>query len=177
LSSVGIKGGDYDTQKMGVKFAEICSDAVKDMRVKFEAYNIKTALIFASNIENAEMILSEWNDSETMRIVHGKMTEPERRAAIHWIKKGHGNRYIVNVGVLTTGFNHAALDCVVLMRATKSTGLYVQMVGRVLRAHDDKKKGYLIDYGTNIERLGRVDGGIKAKTHKKKGNAPTKLCL
>ena len=177
LSAVGIKGGDYDTQKMGVKFAEICRDAVKDMRVKFEAYNIKTALIFASNIANAEMILAEWGDSLTMRIVHGKMSEPERRNAINWIKSGHGNRYIVNVGVLTTGFNHADLDCVVLMRATKSTGLYVQMVGRVLRAHDDKTTGYLIDYGTNIERLGSVDGELKPKTIKKAGDAPQKICL
>jgi len=187
LSAVWIKGGDYDTQKMGVKFAEICHDAVKDMRVKFEAYSIKTALIFASNIANAEMILSEWKNPNnaniayesrnTMRIVHGEMTEPDRLNAINWIKSGHGNRYIVNVGVLTTGFNMTHLDCVVLMRATKSTGLYVQMVGRVLRAHDDKATGYLIDYGTNVERLGSVDGELKPKTIKKAGDAPQKICL
>lgn len=53
------------------------------------------------------------------------------------------------VSNLTTGFNMTNLDCVVLMRATKSTGHYVQMVGRGLRAHDDKAKGCLIDMPTD----------------------------
>lgn len=177
LSSVGIKGGDYDTQKMGVKFSEICSDAVKDMRLKFAAYDIKTALIFASTLENARQILTEWGDNNTMRLVYGDMSEHDRKAAIKWMKEGHGNRYIVNVGVLTTGFDFTALECVCLMRATKSLGLYIQMVGRVIRAHDDKEKGYLLDFGTNIERHGSIDKTIPPKTKKKEGDAPVKYCL
>jgi len=167
--------GDYNTDQMGVKFDAIVKDAVADMGVKFAAHNIQTALIFASNLTNARHILSEWNDP-SMRLVHGDMGDKERRETIDWIKHGTGKRYVVNVGVLTTGFDHTALDCVVLMRATMSLGLYVQMVGRVIRAHDDKALGYVIDYGSNIERHGPIDATLPPKTKKRRGEAPKKLC-
>ena len=179
LSGVSIVRGDYDTTKAGVKFAEILPDAVADMRAKFEQHNITTAIIFASNIANAELVLEQWSDKSTMRIVHGKMLDAHRKAAIHWIKEGQEGtqRYIVNVGVLTTGFDYKLLECVVLLRATTSKGLYIQMVGRVIRSHDEKECGYLIDYGSNVDRHGSIDGVIPPKTVKKVGDAPTKLCL
>lgn len=176
LTGVGTVGGDYDTKKMGVKFGEICADAVADMRVKFAAYDIKTALVFCSTLENARAVLDCWGDKSTMRIVYGDMTKPDRDSAIQWLKNGHGTRIIVNVGVLTTGFDFSALDCVVLLRATKSLGLYIQMVGRVIRAHTDKERGYLLDYGTNIERHGSIDKTILPKTKKRAGEAPQKFC-
>jgi len=171
--------GDYNTDQMGVKFDAIVKDAVADMRVKFAVHKIQTALIFASNLANAFKILSEWDsewDSDEIRIIYGDMPDNDRRAAIDWIKNGAGKRYIVNVGVLTTGFDHTSLDCVVLMRATMSLGLYVQMVGRVVRPHDDKERGYVIDYGSNIERHGPIDATLPPKPKKRRGDAPKKLC-
>ena len=175
MEGVALSGTDYNTSQMSVKFDAIVADAVADMRIKFKAYSIDTALIFASSIENARHILNEWGGDD-MRIVYGDMSNHERAAAIKWIKSGDGKRYIVNVGVLTTGFDHRALDCVALMRATMSLGLYVQMVGRVIRSHDDKQQGYVIDYGGNIERHGPIDATLPPKTKKKKGEAPKKLC-
>lgn len=175
LSGVALSGHDYNTDQMGVKFDAIAEDAVADMRVKFETHGIKTALIFASILNNARHIMNEWGGDD-MRIVYGDMPNHERVQTIKWIKEGSGNRYIINVGVLTTGFDHRALDCVVLMRATMSLGLYVQMVGRVIRAHDDKPRGYVIDYGGNIERHGPIDATLPPKSKKKKGDAPRKLC-
>lgn len=179
LTGVSIVRGEYDATKAGVKFSEILPDAVADMRVKFQQYNITTAIIFASNIANAEMVIEQWRDKTTMRIVHGKMAESERKSAIHWLKEGQDGtqRYIVNVGVLTTGFDYKTLECVVLLRATISKGLYIQMVGRVIRSHDEKECGYLIDYGSNVDRHGSIDGIIPPKTVKTVGKSPTKLCL
>jgi DNA repair protein RadD len=177
LEGVPLAGKDYNTEIMGVKFNAIVFDAVKDLRAKFTAYNIKTAIIFASSLDNADCIWFEWNDSKTMRIIHGDMDEHDRKNTIEWLKHGHGCRYIVNVGILTTGFDFTALDCVVLMRATKSIGLYIQMVGRVIRAHNEKEFGYLIDYGTNVERHGPIDNiQIKTKIHADNGKQPVKQC-
>src|SRR5574343_274066 len=169
LTGVTLSQGDYSPAKAGLKFAEILPDAIEDMRLKFEQHNIDTALIFASSIENAEAILLLWGDNSTMRLVHGKSADHDRREAIKWLKHGSGKRYIVNVGIYTTGFDYKQLECVVLLRATKSKRLYKQIVGRVIRAHADKAVGYLIDYGTNVERLGSIDGTIPPKTVKKSG--------
>jgi superfamily II DNA or RNA helicase len=53
------------------------------------------------------------------------------------------------------------------------------MVGRVIRPHDDKLHGYLIDYGTNIERLtyGGIENIIVPVVNTKQEKAPTKECI
>lgn len=176
LTGVALSGQDYNVEQMGVKFDAIVVEAVADMKLKFAAYGIKTALIFASTLANARHILSEWGNDD-LRIVYGDMPNGERHKVINWIKHNDGNRYIVNVGVLTTGFDYRALDCVALFRATKSLRLYVQMCGRVIRSHEEKELGYVLDYGSNIERHGPIDRTIPPQTKKKKGEAPTKPCL
>jgi DNA repair protein RadD len=181
LTGVKMSGLDYNATDAGVKFDAIIENAVQDMREQFKNNNVRTALIFASNIANALHILKSWGNEFTMRIICGNdkiCSNAQRRDAIEWFKNGSGCRYIVNVDILTTGFDHAALDCVVLLRATTSPGLLVQMIGRVIRPHDDKEQGYLIDYGTNIERL--TDGGIEnikvPLPKKSRGDAPKKIC-
>ena len=181
LSGVKLSGGDFNKDAAGVKFDAIIDDAIEDMRNHFDDNNIKTALIFTSNLTNARHILSSWNNPSTMRIVCGDesiCTKAQRKDAIDWIKNGSGCRYIINVDILTEGFDHKALECVVLLRATTSPGLLVQMCGRVIRPHDDKLHGYLIDYGTNLSRLtlGGLENIIVPKSKKRRGDTPKKPC-
>ncbi|HBT75681.1 MAG TPA: hypothetical protein DEB39_01870, partial [Planctomycetaceae bacterium] len=49
-------------------------------------------------------------------------------------------KYLVNVNVLTTGFDAPNVDCIVLLRPTASPGLYYQMIGRGFRVHESKKE-------------------------------------
>ena len=72
-------------------------------------------------------------------------------------------RWLVNVNVLTTGFDAPNIDCVVLARPTLSPGLFYQMVGRSLRNAPNKTDALVLDYGSNILRHGAIDA-IKLKT-------------
>ncbi len=180
LSGVKISGNDFNTEQAGIKFDAIIEDAVSDMRKLFDKNNIDTALIFVSTLANARHVLSSWGDGSTMRIVcadESICTKAQRRSALEWAKHGDGKRYIVNVDILAEGYDHRALQCCVLLRATKSPGLMVQMVGRVIRPHEDKSHAFLIDYGTNIERLGAIDNIIPPSPSKKRAETPKKLCL
>ena len=177
MTGVSTSGNDFNAQQMGVKFDQICADAVADMREQYQAYNISTSLIFASTLENARRILEEYNDPNTMKIVSGDMPDGQRKAVIKWFTEGRGARHIVNVGILTTGFDFPALQCVTFMRATKSLVLYKQIVGRVIRPHSEKLIGYVLDYGSNIERLGPIDRLIPPKSKKEVGDIPQKMCL
>jgi len=86
-------------------------------------------------------------------------------------------KYLVNVNVLTTGFDAPNVDCVVLLRPTASPGLYYQMLGRGFRVHESKKNTLVLDYGNNILRHGPVDMiQVKDKTSKGTGDAPAKEC-
>lgn len=162
IDGVPVSGRDYDNNIMGARFDEIVSHAVKDMKEKYKAKGVKTSIIFASNLDNAKHIMHEWGDN-SIRLIHGGSGKEERKKCLDWLKNGQGSRHIVNVEVLTTGFDYPALNCVTLMRSTKSSALYVQIVGRVIRAHDDKDVGYVLDYGTNIERLGGIASVIVPK--------------
>jgi len=176
LTGVEMKGNDYDQEQASVKFEAILPSAVIDIKAKIEAYNLKTVLIFASSVKNAKQIISEWGE-DNIRLVYGDMTKQERESTIKWLKHGDGVRVCVNVNILLVGFNFQALDAIVFLRATKSLALYLQAVGRVLRAADGKHFGYVIDFSGNLERHGPIDNVNVPKPKKRKGDMPKKLCL
>lgn len=85
-------------------------------------------------------------------------------------------KYLVNVNVLTTGFDAPNVDCVVLLRPTASPGLYYQMVGRGFRLHPDKHDCLVLDFGGNIIRHGPVDSIQVTERSGNGGDAPAKEC-
>lgn len=180
LDGVKVVNGDYSKDEAGKKFDLIIDDAVADMKDQFIDNNIETAIIFVSNLTNAKRVLEAWGDNSTMRIVCGNdeiCTKTQRKQAIEWIKSGTGRRFLLNIDLLAEGFDYTALQCVVLLRATKSPGLMSQIIFRIIRPHADKEHSFLLDYGTNCERMGTVDSIIVPKPKKKKGDAPRKICL
>jgi DNA repair protein RadD len=66
-------------------------------------------------------------------------------------------RAIVNVQVLTTGFNVPQVDFLALCRPTESVGLYVQMVGRGTRIAAGKSDCLVADYAGLTLRHGPID--------------------
>jgi DNA repair protein RadD len=64
---------------------------------------------------------------------------------------------LVNVNVLTTGFNVPRVDLIAMLRPTLSTSLYVQMLGRGTRLAPDKDDCLVLDFAGNIRRHGPVD--------------------
>ena len=66
-----------------------------------------------------------------------------------------------------------------MLRPTKSTGLYVQIMGRGLRKHPSKENTLILDFAGNVERHGPIDQ-IKVKRKAEKGEgvsvAPVKEC-
>ena len=171
---------DYNTKLVSVKFNEILEPCVMDMKVKFIAHNVQTAAIFASSVENASRIVEEWDNDNEIKILHGGMIGSDRKRILDWIKNGTGNRYIVNVGILTTGWNFPALDCVALLMATKSLSKYIQCCGRAIRAYTCEKGiekiGLIYDAGGNIERHGALDNLNIPKNSKGRGDMPKKIC-
>ena len=85
-------------------------------------------------------------------------------------------KYLVNVGVLTTGFDAPNIDCVALLRPTNSPGLYYQMVGRGFRLHSGKTDCLVLDFGGNILRHGPVDALRVDDSAPAAGEAPAKEC-
>jgi superfamily II DNA or RNA helicase len=93
-------------------------------------------LVFACSVKHAQalaMMLNEDLGPDVARVVTGETPRAERFAVIDEFRRGDGVRFLVNVGVLTTGFDAPKVDVVCLARPTASSLLYEQMVGRGLR--------------------------------------------
>src|SRR5690606_19745763 len=66
-------------------------------------------------------------------------------------------RWMVNVNVLSEGFDAPMIDCVAMLRPTKSPGLYYQQVGRGFRLAPEKADCLVLDYAGNVLEHGPVD--------------------
>ncbi len=107
--------------------------------------------------------------------VYGDTPADGRAELVRQFRGGH-LRYLVNVNVLTTGFDAPNVDCVCLLRATASAGLYYQMVGRGFRLSPGKRNCLVLDFGQNIKRHGPVDRVRPEGKKKGDGEAVAKTC-
>ncbi len=135
-----------------------------------------STLIFASGVQHAlhvQRVLGEMG--QECGFVCGDTLPFERTETLQRFRDGT-LRYLVNVYVLTTGFDAPNIDCVALLRPTNSPGLYYQMVGRGFRLHPSKTGCLILDFGGNIMRHGPVDA-LQIQHHAGSGGeAPAKEC-
>ncbi len=116
-----------------------------------DKYDRKAVMIFSANVKHAKEILSHLPDGEA-QIILGDTDNNERDTLIEEFKQ-QKFKYLVNVSVLTTGFDAPHVDVVAIMRPTESVGLYQQIIGRGLRLSPGKKECFILDYagiGFNI---------------------------
>jgi DNA repair protein RadD len=101
-------------------------------------------MIFSSTVKHAQEIMNHL-PPEQARLVVGTTELSERDQTVHDFKK-KAFKYLVNVSVLTTGFDAAHVDVIAILRPTESISLYQQIIGRGLRLDTDKKDCLVLDY-------------------------------
>lgn len=88
-------------------------------------------------------------------MVSSDTKKKDRERIIEGFRKGR-IKVLVNVSVLTTGFDYPALDTIVFARATMSLALYTQVIGRCLRIDKNKDEGWIVDIVGNFNKFGSV---------------------
>lgn len=91
-------------------------------------------IVFASGVEHATLLQAAFNayDKVAVEMVLGSTDPIQRQRIIDRLKSGE-TQGLVNVGVATEGFDCPAVSVVAIARPTKSTSLYMQMIGRGTR--------------------------------------------
>lgn len=171
VSKVKHKGGEFLDSALESLYMSKTPEIVQDI-IKQGARR-KAWLVFCVSIEHAEQVTNELKAHGVNAACYHSQSDNE------YILDDFSNgrlRCLVNVNILTTGSNFPIADMCVLIRATESTALYVQIVGRVMRLYPNKKNALLLDYGGNVLRHGCIDDvTVKAKGEGT-GEAPTKEC-
>lgn len=119
----------------------------------------KGIIIFTSTIRHAEEILSYLPEEESA-IVIGDTPGEERDEIIRKFRNSE-IRFLVNVSVLTTGFDAPHVDVIAILRPTESVGLYQQIVGRGLRLSPGKEDCLILDYTGVIHDIHKPEIGEK----------------
>lgn len=138
----------------------------------------RSVLIFASGVKHGQHVAEVMRQRYGAEVgtVFGDTLDFERDRVLSDFKDGK-LKYLVNVNVLTTGFDAPNIDCVAMVRPTLSPGLYYQMVGRGFRLHEGKENCLVLDFGGNVLRHGPVDAiRIHEPDRRGNGEAPAKEC-
>ena len=116
--------------------------------------NGKRTLCFAVNKAHGAALLDSFRRqgvaAEMLTDADGEETREE---VISRLESGQ-TRVVVNCYLLSMGVDIPSIECVILARPTRSLVMYLQMVGRGLRAAPGKEHCIVIDHGHVIENLG-----------------------
>lgn len=121
------------------------------LRVKelIEQNKRKSILVFVDSVESCETFCKHIPGSVYLS---SNTKAKEREAIVSGFKNGD-IKIVFNYGILSTGFDHPGLDCIIMGRPTNSLSSFYQIYGRGVRTKEDKKDFLFIDYCNNFNRL------------------------
>ena len=113
----------------------------------------KSILVAVPSIEEAKELSTRLPSCEA---VFSGMPDSDRDRIIDDFKNLR-LRIVVQVTILSVGFDHPQLDCIITGRPTASLSWWYQFVGRVTRIHSEKENGLVIDFVGSVPKFGKVE--------------------
>lgn len=133
----------------------------------------RKTVVFCSTVDHAARVQETFrqNGVETA-FIHGGLSNKDRQSELE--RFTHGNaQVIVNVAVLTEGWDYPPTSCVILLRPSSYKSTMIQMVGRGLRTVDAneypgvfKHDCIVLDFGTSSLIHGSLEQGVDLSPHK-----------
>lgn len=195
ITGVGIVGDDFNQRQLqqAVDRYDLTYACLTEVLAK--ASDRKKWLIFAAGVEHTEHVADMLNSfGIPTGFVHSKM-KGNRDDELKKFESGE-YRALVNNGILTTGYDCPGIDCIVILRPTRSNVLWIQILGRGTRPDfalgydiatkagrlaaiqaSTKRDFLVLDFAGNTARLGPInDPHLPVKGKKGGGDPPMKVC-
>lgn len=153
LGGVKSTGGDFNNKQLEerVNRSELRGDVVQTWLARARG---APTVVFAVSVAHSKALVADFAAAGVTAVhVDGKMGDREREDAIAQVRDGRA-QVIVNVGILTEGWDFPELEVCVLARPTASLSLLLQMWGRVMRTAPGKTRALVIDHAGNVLRHG-----------------------
>lgn len=176
LEKINLSSGDFSKTELD---GMLMRDKILQRMVlpTLEHAGNRPTIVFTQSVAHAKAITDAFNRATAGKdiavSVDGKTDALVRRSRIESFKRGEV-QFIVNVGVLTEGFDHPPTACIALFRPTKSLSLLAQMIGRGTRLADGKTDCLVLDFvGVNntvktVNVLDVLDGTVLTDAEKKR---------
>lgn len=153
LGGVKIRHGDYILSQLADAMAkkELVGSMIGHWRRLADG---RRTVAFGVDVKHATMIAEQFREAGVASaVVSGETPKAERDASLAALRSGDIT-VIANCMVLTEGWDLPALECLIIARPTKSLGLHLQMIGRVMRIADGKPGAVVIDHAGNLLEFG-----------------------
>lgn len=157
LAGVHVRNGEYVAAELEravnrAAVVEAACDEIVSLCAQRRAW-----IVFCAGVDHAEAVTAALAARGIACVqVDGNTPSAERAARIEAFQRGE-LRALVNVNVLSEGFDATHVDAVILLRPTKSAALYYQQVGRGLRLHPGKDDCLVLDFAGNVLEHGPID--------------------
>tara|TARA_R100001440_G_scaffold68951_2_gene90619 strand:+ start:2939 stop:4618 length:1680 start_codon:yes stop_codon:yes gene_type:complete len=145
----------------------------------------RQTIVFCSTIKHAEDLCKEFiRYGIDAAMVTGNTDKDKREQILRDLSNGN-IQVVVNVAVLTEGFDSPPVSCIVLTRPCSYKATMVQMIGRGLRTVDQeefpgvvKSDCIVMDFGTSVLTHGSLDDAVDLDGKQADGNGevPVKIC-
>jgi len=183
VSGVKVRGGEFIASALeeAADKAEITEAAVDEI-IEL-GRNRHSWLAFCAGVDHALHVRDSFKTRGiTCEAITGKTPASERALFIREYKAGR-IKCLTNCGVLTVGFDSPATDLLAILRPTKSSRLWLQILGRGFRLSPGtgKKNFLVLDYTSNSKNFGPIDllrpkSKSKSKKSDEPAEAPSKVC-
>ena len=148
-----------------------------------EKASSRKTIIFCSTVAHAQNVCDAFIDAGINSVlIHGELSDGDRKSRLAEYEHGRA-QIVVNVAVLTEGYDYTPTSCVVLLRPSSYKSTFIQMVGRGLRTVDPeefpgviKSDCLVLDFGTASLMHGSLEQEVNLDGHLHDGPAPTKDC-
>ncbi|KAA8607572.1 helicase [Salipiger aestuarii] len=182
LKSVRKTSADFDMTEVAdiMDRAPVTDEVIRHWR---EKAGDRQTVVFCSTVAHAEHVTEAFKAAGiSAALIHGDLAAETRKAILADYASGN-IRVIVNVAVLTEGWDHPPTACVVLLRPSSYKSTMIQMVGRGLRTVDPEEHPGIIktdcvvlDFGTSSLIHGTLEQDVDLDGKIGTGEAPTKTC-
>ena len=127
-----------------------------------KSLNCKRFIVYCESIDYATIINQKILGSV---VIHSKMKAKDVEMSIRSFKMGI-TPILININMVSIGFDLPELDMVVDASPTKSVQVYYQRVGRGVRLSDGKESFFYADLAGNYSRFGKVEDIVFVKDKK-----------
>jgi len=145
ISGVATNEGDYVASQL-----EDAIDTPERNAHIVAAYNSlvpeSKAIVFCAGVKHANNLATSFASAQIKtEVILGATDSDSRRDILARFQIGT-TKVLINVGVLTEGFDEPTVETIILARPTRSTLLYTQIVGRGTRLHEGKPHCTVLDF-------------------------------
>ncbi len=113
----------------------------------------KSILVAVPSVKEAVNLSQQIPDSAAL---YSGMPLKERAQIVEDFKNKK-IKTLIQVNILTVGFDYPELDCIICARPTSSLSWWYQFVGRLTRIHPNKENGLVIDFVGSLSKFGKVE--------------------